>query len=417
MEIPEKFPEVIRDFLADLSTTFPEYVFLWESWQQPGADLTPLYQYCLTTYPERFFDILYQNDEIFAPESESNTQFLPNVEFKALFSMEGLSENTKQAIWKYLQLVLITIMGNIKSSTSFGDTAGLFEGIGEEDLQKKLAETIEGLSNFFKGTGSEGGEGTEGTESGLPDMEKAFEEMFSASNEEESERNTGAGAMPSADDLHNHIKGLFDGKIGTLAKELAEEMSGDVMSMFDDGSGEMKDTGDVLKKMMRNPAKIMELVKKIGSKLDAKMKSGSISQEELMKEAGDLMSKMKGMGGNNKEFQNMMKTMMKGMGGMGGAKGQFDMNRMTAMMGQSAHKDKMRSKLEQRRAAAAAKTNFTLEATSAPNEFVFKLPDEGVQEKSKVPINDDWLDDEPVTTKGQKSQKKSKGKSGGGKKK
>ena len=425
MEIPEKFPEVIRDFLADLSTTFPEYVFLWEGWQQADVDLNPLYQYCLTMYPERFFDILYQNDEIFAPESESNTMFLPNVEFKALFSTQGISENTKQAIWKYLQLVLITIMGNVKSSASFGDTAGLFEGIGEEDLQKKLAETIEGLSNFFKGTGpegSEGAEGAEGAEGVLPDMEKAFEEMFSGSTGEgEGEEGTGNGSMPSADDLHNHIKGLFDGKIGTLAKELAEEMSGDMMSMFDDGSGEMKDTGDVLKKMMRNPAKIMELVKKIGSKLDAKMKSGSISQEELMKEAGDLMSKMKGMGGSNKEFQNMMKTMMKGMGGMGGAKGQFDMNRMTAMMGQSAHKDKLRSKLEQRRAAAtaaaAAKTNFTLEATSAPNEFVFKLPDEGVQEKSKAPINDDWLDDEPVTTKGQKSQKKSKGKSGGGKKK
>ena len=90
------------------------------------------------------------------------------------------------------------------------------------------------------------------------------------------------GAMPNADDLHNHLKSLFDGKIGTLAKELAEEMSGEVMDLFDDG--EVKETNDVLKKMMRNPKKIMDLVKKIGSKLDDKMKAGSISQEELMKE-------------------------------------------------------------------------------------------------------------------------------------
>ena len=33
MEIPEKFPEVIRDFLADLTIAFPEYVLLWEEWQ------------------------------------------------------------------------------------------------------------------------------------------------------------------------------------------------------------------------------------------------------------------------------------------------------------------------------------------------------------------------------------------------
>jgi hypothetical protein len=129
MDIPEKFPEVIRDFLADLTIAFPEYVYLWESWTIPGTDLTPLYQYCLTMYPERFFDILYQNEDIFSPESQTNTVFLPHVDFKILFSAPGISDNTKQALWKYLQLVLVTIMGNIKTSSSFGDTAGLFEGI------------------------------------------------------------------------------------------------------------------------------------------------------------------------------------------------------------------------------------------------------------------------------------------------
>ena len=113
--IPEKFPEVIRDFLADLSLAFPEYVYLWEIWQSSQTDITPLYEYCLTIYPERFFDILYQNEDIFLPTSETNTLFLPNVEFKMLYSVQGISENTKQALWKYLQLVLITIMGNIKN--------------------------------------------------------------------------------------------------------------------------------------------------------------------------------------------------------------------------------------------------------------------------------------------------------------
>ena len=32
--------------------------------------------------------------------------------------------------------------------------------------------------------------------------------------------------MPNADDLHEHLKGLFDGKTGKLAKELADELSG-----------------------------------------------------------------------------------------------------------------------------------------------------------------------------------------------
>jgi hypothetical protein len=81
MDVPEKFPEVIRDFLADLSSTFPEYVYLWESLTPvDGFDITPLYQFCLTTYPERFFDILYQNEDIFLADSPTNTIFLPNVD-------------------------------------------------------------------------------------------------------------------------------------------------------------------------------------------------------------------------------------------------------------------------------------------------------------------------------------------------
>lgn len=394
MDIPEKFPEVVRDFLADLSVAFPEYIYLWAD----GYDIPQLYQYCLTMYPERFFDIIYQNEDVI--ESESNMMFLPNVDFRMLLTVPGISDNTKQAIWKYLQLILVTIMGNVKSAASFGDTAGLFEGIEEEELQKKLGDTIEGLTGFFKGLSKDGS-----TES----MEKAFEEMFqgaSASASEAEGTRDGAsaseadgasaseadgtsaadGTMPNADDLHNHLKSLFDGKIGTLAKELADEMSGDVMDMFDDG--EVKETGDVLKKMMRNPKKIMDLVKKIGSKLDDKMKAGSISQEELMKEASSMMSKMKG-GAGGKEFQDMMKNMMKSMGGSMG-KGMFDMNRMSSMMGQSATKDRMRTKLEERQKAA----NYTLEA-KAPNEFVFKLPEEGVQEKSQAPAKptDDWLED------------------------
>ena len=381
MDIPEKFPEVVRDFLADLSVAFPEYVYLWAD----GYDIPQLYQYCLTMFPERFFDIIYQNEDVI--ESESNMMFLPNVDFRMLLTVPGISDNTKQAIWKYLQLILVTIMGNVKSAASFGDTAGLFEGIEEEELQKKLGDTIEGLTGFFKGLSKDGS-----TES----MEKAFEEMFQGAGEadgtsEADGTRDGAsaaeeGAMPNADDLHNHLKSLFDGKIGTLAKELADEMSGDVMDMFDDG--EVKETGDVLKKMMRNPKKIMDLVKKIGSKLDDKMKAGSISQEELMKEASSMMSKMKG-GAGGKEFQDMMKNMMKSMGGSMG-KGMFDMNRMSSMMGQSATKDRMRTKLEERQKAA----NYTLEA-KAPNEFVFKLPEDGVQEKSQAPAKptDDWLED------------------------
>ena len=172
-----------------------------------------------------------------------------------------------------------------------------------------------------------------------------------------------------------------------------------------------------MKKMMRNPKKIMDLVKKIGSKLDDKMKDGSISQEEIMKEVSEMMTKMKG-SGNGKEFESMMKGMMKNMG-LGGAN--LNMSKMNAMMSQQSHKDKMRAKLAQRQQdkdalEAQQRANVILESR-APNEFVFKLKDEdGVQEKSKapvVPIDDDWLSAEPEPThKGSKKGGKKGGKKG-----
>ena len=421
-EMPEKFPSIINDFLRDLSTTFPEFVSLWEQWLEPNVDMNDMYKYCLTVYPERFFDILYQNDEMFIPTSEINTLFLPNVDFKMLFSVPDISENIKQTMWKYLQLIMITIMSSIKSSATFGDAASIFEGIDDEELQKKLSETISGLGDFFKNMSSNEpavdpeefakkfAEGFESSEFNSPEMEKAFEEMFNEDPEKPNSFNFDPSSMPNVDELHGHIKGLFDGKIGSLAKELAEELSGDVMDMFNDEDGQVNSTGDILKKMMKNPKQIMELVKKISSKLDNKMKNGNISQEELMKEAGDLLSKMKGMG-NGKEFQEMMKGMMKNMGPMmGNMTGKMDMNKVNSTVAKNSLKERMLQKLEKNRAMAQAQAqaNFVIEQTNNPNEFVFKGNDP--QEKSAAkPLTDDWLDDYQPKT-GVKKGKKGKNK-------
>jgi hypothetical protein len=444
-EMPEKFPSVMRDFLSDLSTTFPEYANLWECWLQSNSNMIDLYNYCLTVYPERFFDILYQNDEIFDSSSKINTMFLPSVEFKMLFSISDISENTKKTMWKYLQLILITIMSSIKSTSSFGDAASIFEGIDENELQSKLSETIHGLSDFFKGVSESDDSSNCEMPNGeqfaedfakqfadvAPEMEKAFEEMFNSipsdmdqdqDQEKEDEQNSESKSsenfgfeMPNVDELHSHIKGLFDGKIGSLAKELAEELSGDVMNMFDDGTGDVKSTGDILKKMMKNPKQIMDLIKKISGKLDSKMKSGNISQEELMKEAGDLMSKMKGMGKGN-DFQDMMKNMMKNMGPLMGGMGKgakMDTTKLSNMLSKNSHKERMLKKLEQRKtqAQAQAQANFVLEQSNTPNELIFK--GEEIQEKSsaKPPVNDDWLN-EPVEKTPAKTNSKPKSKKG-----
>ena len=66
--------------------------------------------------------------------------------FRLIFNSKGLSETSKKIIWKYLQLMLFTVVGSIGDKASFGDTAELFEGIEESDLQDKLNDTMMNLS-------------------------------------------------------------------------------------------------------------------------------------------------------------------------------------------------------------------------------------------------------------------------------
>ena len=141
-KVPDEFKKVMKDFYKDILTSFPEYKeklgeneinFLTET---DDNNASILFNYCQNLYPERFFDILYQNVDIF-DNSEMNTLFLPNIEFKDIWK-EDISEKTREVIWKYLQLVLFSVTSNMDDSDSFGDTAKLFEAINEDELKKKI---------------------------------------------------------------------------------------------------------------------------------------------------------------------------------------------------------------------------------------------------------------------------------------
>jgi hypothetical protein len=156
-----------------------------------------------------------------------------------------------------------------------------------------------------------------------------------------------AGSMPNAEGLHHHLKGLFDGKIGSLAKEMAEEIAKDLGSLLGEEGEDIKSTQDFLKKMIRNPKKLMELMKKVSSKLNDKMKSGDISQDELMREASEWMGKMKGMGGAD-NFGEVFKNLAKNMGGLG-KNTKMDMNAMNRMLNRNTTKERMAAKLEKKK--------------------------------------------------------------------
>ena len=164
--IPDNFEKIINDFTNDLSITFPEYQHLWKLWSidtfetynltKKTEEIANLYNYCLSFYPEKFFDILYNNEEIFNEDSLKSTFFLPNVDFKILFNCENISSKTRKIMWNYLQLILMTVIGSIDSKEGFGNsTKQMFEGIEEKDLFEKLNDTMESMSGFFQSMAGE----------------------------------------------------------------------------------------------------------------------------------------------------------------------------------------------------------------------------------------------------------------------
>jgi hypothetical protein len=389
---------IIIDFTNDLTKVFPEYAFLWEKWlTADDAEYEKLNQQFMAVFPERFFDIMNSNMDIFSAESDANVMFLPDVDFKLLFNCAGVSEGTKTSMWKYLQLLLFTVLGSVKDTTNFGDTLDMFESMNETDLQDKMKETMAGLEDFFKGMGSDS------------NYSEEQDDTTSSSSDPSSDHGgplPKGFKLPKPEIIQEHMKILMEGKLGKLAKELTEEFTGDLKDVFDENEDTKdKSIKEIMAQLMKDPKKLMGIMKKITDKLQNKMQSGDISQDELMKEVATLVEKFKEMGGGedfiknftNGPFAKMFKNMAAGAG--------LNANTVVQMGKQSAMKERLRKKMEERKmreALASASVTPSIQTpsitpSSANKNIVVKIGDEK-QEKSGlrpptnvVPLTEDEL--------------------------
>ena len=129
---------------------------------------------------------------------------------------KDVSDKTKDTLWKYLQLILLSVIKDVSGGDSFGDTAKLFEAIDESELKEKLKETVDKMHEMF--------ENSETSEDG---------EKINLDN------------LPNPEDIHSHVTGMMDGKLGSLAREIAEETAKD-LNMDMEGA---ENVGDVFKKL------------------------------------------------------------------------------------------------------------------------------------------------------------------------
>ena len=307
--ISKELATILNDFIKDILGTFPEYkdnlqpglLALYSGHENAEDAISSVVEHCERVYPERFFDILYQKEEIF---SES-IYFLPGIDFKEIWS-EDITAKTRTIIWKYLQLILFSIVSAQKGTESFGDTAKLFEAIDEEEFSKKLEETMDQMSSIFNISG----------------------ETMDASNL----------PLPDPAELQNHISSLLDGDLGKLAREIAEETANEMNTNMEDATS----VGAVFKKLFRNPGKLMGLVQKVGTKLDTKLKSGEMKESDLIMQASDLITKM-----NKMPAMKQMNSMLGGLG-LPVGNGKINMNAFQAHMERNLQAAKMRERMQQK---------------------------------------------------------------------
>lgn len=381
-DISPEFQTIILDFLRDIDCSFPEYREVLAPYLGYSHEMKPmpeelyieLYSHCREIYPVKFFDILYKNETLFAkvlasapdaPDAAS-VEFLPGVDFRDVWATEDITENTKDIIWKYLQLILFSIVNNLSDMGSFGDTAKLFEAIDDSELKTKLEEVISEMGDMFGNAtggaaGAAAGQSAEGLDETFKKASEFMNEAFAGAAAAGEGTGTGAGTtstppIPDASSIHEHLSGILNGKIGKLAKEIAEETAAD-LNLDMENETSMK---GIFQQLLKNPGKLSGIIKSVGSKLDSKLKSGELKESEIMQEASELMSKMKSMPGMNNLASMLSKMGMNVPGGMGGGGGGGKVNfgamqsQLNKNMKQAQMRERLLKKVQDKQAAAAA---------------------------------------------------------------
>lgn len=389
--IPDEFSKIMKDLVNDIQNTFPEMNSLIAKWWKPIStfdyveDITEreemieksrkdsiafLFKFAQKKFPPRFFDILYENNDIFKEDSDADTEFLPHIHFKNLWQFD-ISEKTRATMWKYLQLITFSIIGSVQNKEAFGDSGKFYESLNSEDFKTKLEDTLSKMQGLFNM-----GDGDGDNENDNADFN-------------ESPRN-----MPNANDIHDHISGMLDGKLGKLAKEIAQETA-DNFNMDMDNTSNMKDVFD---KMLKNPSQLMGLVKNVGDKLESRIKSGEIKESELITEAAQLMSKMKDMPGMD-NIQSMLSKM--GMPNLG-KDAKINVGAMQEQLNKNMKNLEMKERLKAK--AEAIRLSKEKEKEASQRELDMRT-------KSYVPLTEAEMEtffDDTVSGKTDKSKKKNK---------
>jgi spore coat protein CotH len=183
---------------------------------------------------------------------------------------------------------------------------------------------------------------------------------------------------------------------------------------------EASDMKDVFQKLMKNPTKLMGLVKTVGDKLDSKIKTGDLKESELIAEATEMMNKMKNMPGMD-NIQSMLSKMgmgnlsglgnLAGLGGLGGlGGGKVNMGAMQANLDQKMKLAKTKERIlakSQANAKAKAEAELLAQKRAAMPQQP-QQPQMSEEELLKLFATEEKIEKTPRGSKPQPNKKKGK---------
>ena len=219
----------------------------------------------------------------------SGLEILPGLSLSEYWN--ELSVRTQDAIWKYINLILLA---GAKYVRSLDRKRVKNDRVKNDDSAERLGITI---SEKLKD----------------PEIRDKMMETIRKTMENIPETTDTEGSEEAIAEFMNQLNGT---NIGSLIKDIVNDLSGDIspetLGLPEGADLESLGTEDLMG-LIGNPAvtsKLFGLVSKISDKITGKLKSGGINQEDLVRESQELLAKSGGLLNKmNPQVAQMMRSM------------------------------------------------------------------------------------------------------------
>lgn len=219
----------------------------------------------------------------------SGLEILPGLSLSEYWN--ELSVRTQDAIWKYINLILLA---GAKYVRSLDRKRVKNDRVKDDDSAERLGITI---SEKLKD----------------PEIRDKMMETIRKTMENIPETTDTEGSEEAIAEFMNQLNGT---NIGSLIKDIVNDLSGDIspetLGLPEGADLESLGTEDLMG-LIGNPAvtsKLFGLVSKISDKITGKLKSGGINQEDLVRESQELLAKSGGLLNKmNPQVAQMMRSM------------------------------------------------------------------------------------------------------------